>query len=87
MTSKISITAGASTIRSLFHTYRAKLVFRDDATGNIAYVDYSSGMASAREIKDDRRLPSGDPPNGKLVAFCTKPEGISGSLCRFMSVI
>ncbi|MFA6623078.1 MAG: TIGR02171 family protein [Fibrobacteraceae bacterium] len=80
MTSKISITAGASTIRTLFHTYRAKLAFRNDATGNIAYVDYSSGMASAREIKDtiDAYHPEIS-PNGKLVAFCTRPEGISGN--------
>src|SRR5574344_2067648 len=79
-TSKIAVTAGMSALRSLLGTYRAKLAFRDDATGNIAYVDWASGSAAAREIADT--LDSYHPdisPDGRRVAFCTRPEGVSGA--------
>src|SRR5574344_962182 len=79
-TSKISVTAGVSALRSLLGTYRAKLAFRDDATGNIAYVDWASGSAAAREIADTLDCYHPDiSPDGSRVAFCTKPEGVSGT--------
>src|SRR5574344_1574789 len=79
-TSKIAVTAGMSALRSLLGTYRAKLAFRDDATGNIAYVDWASGSAAAREIADTLDCYHPDiSPDGSRVAFCTKPEGVSGT--------
>jgi uncharacterized protein (TIGR02171 family) len=79
-TSKTSVTAGASALRSLLGTYRAKLAFRDDATGNIGYVDWASGAASAREIADTLDCYHPDiSPDGRRVAFCTRPEGVSGT--------
>ena len=78
--SKTSVTAGASALRSLLGTYRAKLAFRDDATGNIGYVDWASGAASAREIADTLDCYHPDiSPDGRRVAFCTRPEGVSGT--------
>src|SRR5574344_32678 len=79
-TSKIAVTAGMSALRSLLGTYRAKLAFRDDATGNIAYVDWASGSASARETADTLDCYHPDiSPDGSRVAFCTRPEGVSGT--------
>ena len=79
-TSKTSVTAGASALRSLLGTYRAKLAFRDDATGNIGYVDWASGVAAAREIADTLDCYHPDiSPDGRRVAFCTRPEGVSGT--------
>ena len=80
VTSKISVIAGISTLRSLLGTYRAKLAFRDDATGNIAYIDYSSGTLAAKEISDTIDAYHPDiSPDGSRVAFCTRPEGVSGT--------
>lgn len=77
--SRVISLAGASTIRSLTGTYRAKLVFRNDITGNLAFVDFSGGTNSVVEIEDS--LEAYHPeisPNGKKVAFCTKFEGVAG---------
>jgi uncharacterized protein (TIGR02171 family) len=56
-----------------------KLVFRNDASGNIAFIDYSGGSPSVVEIEDT--LDAYHPvisPDGKKVAFCTRFEGVSG---------
>ncbi len=76
--SRIMALASASTIRTYTKTYRTKLAFRNNVTGNIAYIDYSNGNASVKEIQDT--LEAYHPeisPDGKWVAFCTVPEGIS----------
>lgn len=66
-------------LRRKLGTYQAKLAFRDDATGNIGFVNFMASTPRAVEIPDtlDAYHPSIS-PDGKLVAFCTKPEGISG---------
>ena len=71
--------ANSHTLHWLMGTYQVKLAFRNDETGNIAYIDYSNANLSAVEIVDT--IDSYHPeisPDGKRVAFCTKPEGISG---------
>lgn len=71
--------ASSATVRKLSGAYRAKLVFRDDSRGNLAYVDYSNAFLSVVEIKDS--IDSYHPeisPDGKWVAFCTGLEGVSG---------
>ena len=74
--SRVLPLAGSETIRSLFGTYKVKLAFRNDETGNIAYIDYSSGILSVVEISDtiDAYHPEIS-PDGKRVAFCTGLEG------------
>jgi len=71
--------ASSHTMHWLMGTYQVKLAFRNDETGNIAYIDYSNANLSVVEIVDT--IDSYHPeisPDGKCVAFCTKPEGISG---------
>jgi len=71
--------ANSSTIHDLTGTYRAKLAFRNDLSGNLAYVDYSSGILSVTEIVDTMEVYHPEiSPDGNRVAFCTGLEGVSG---------
>lgn len=77
--SVISVLASAGEMRSYTGSFHTKLAFRNDETGNLVYIDYSNAILSAIEIADT--IDSFHPdisPDGKRVAFCTKPEGISG---------
>src|SRR5574344_767993 len=68
--SRISILASSSQVKSITGTYQT----------NLAYIDYSNSTLTVTEIVDT--LPAFHPeisPDGKRVAFCTKPEGVSGS--------
>ena len=78
--SRVIPIADLSMIHSLVGTYKAKIAFRNDLSGNIAYVDYSSGVVSVIEIKDtiDGYHPEIS-PDGKRIAFCTGLEGVSGN--------
>ena len=70
--------ASSATMRSLFQTYKAKLAFRDENSGNLAYIDYSSGNLSVHEIEDSLDVHHPEiSPDGKYVAFCTGLEGVS----------
>nr|AIF26712.1 hypothetical protein [uncultured bacterium fosmid pJB84D8] len=72
---KISVRA----IRSLVGTIRSKLVFRNELTRNLAFVDYSYAPQMAIEIKDTLNCFHPDiSPDGSLVAFSTGSEGIDG---------
>ena len=78
-TSAITLLAGSETIKSSVGTYNVKLAFRDDVTGNIAYVDYLNGSLSVNEIESDVSAYHPEiSPDGNYVAFCTGQEGISG---------
>ncbi len=77
--SRVIPLASSSTIKSLFDTYRVKLVFRNDLSGNLSFVDYSNGALSVVEIEDTLNAYHPDiSPDGKMVAFSTKLEGVSG---------
>ena len=79
VSSRISPLANSSSIYPYSKTYQAKLVFRNDVTGNLAFIDYSSGSLSVVEIVDTIQAYHPDiSPDGSRVAFCTKYEGISG---------
>ena len=69
----------STAIKSLTGTNKSKLVFRNDISGNLVYVDYSLGNILFKEIQDS--IDCYHPvisPDGSKIAFCTKPEGISG---------
>ncbi len=71
--------ANSSTIRKLMGSYQTKLVFRNDVTGNLAFIDYTNVPASVTEIEDSLDVYHPDiSPNGDWVAFCTGLEGVSG---------
>ena len=77
--SRVVALANASTIRSLAGTYKTKLAFRNDVSGNLAFVDYSGGMPAVVEIADTLDVFHPEiSPDGKKVAFCTGLEGTSG---------
>lgn len=70
--------ATANDISRITGTKKVKLVFRNDITGNLAFVYYRDGEEVV-EIADT--IDSYHPdisPDGKYVTFSTKAEGISG---------
>ena len=76
--SRVVPLASSAAMRSLFQTYKAKLAFRDENSGNLAYIDYSSGNLSVHEIEDSLDVHHPEiSPDGKYVAFCTGLEGVS----------
>ena len=78
-TSLIVPLANSAKLRSLTGTYRVKLAFRNDESGNLAYIDYSSGILSVTEIADSIEVYHPEiSPDGKRVAFCTRLEGVAG---------
>ena len=79
-TSRIIPLANSAKIRSKTGTYKAKLAFRNGVTGNLAYIDYASGILSVTEIADSLEVYHPEiSPDGKHVAFCTRIEGVSGA--------
>lgn len=65
-------------IYSYTKSYNIKLAFRNDITGNLAFIDYTSGIQSVMEIEDTMDVYHPEiSPNGEYVAFCTAIEGIS----------
>ena len=79
VTSRIVQLASSTDLRSLTGTYKVKLAFRNDLSGNLAFIDYSNGVPSVIEIMDSIDVYHPEiSPDGKKVAFCTMYEGISG---------
>lgn len=79
-TSTVSALANATTLKKLTGTYNVILAFRNDISGNLAFIDYNDGNLSVTEISDTIEVYHPDiSPDGKRVAFCTKPEGSSGT--------
>ena len=78
-TNRIVPLASFASLYSRTGSYKVKLAFRNDATGNLAYVNYSSGIASVVEIADTLEVYHPEiSPDGERVAFCTRIEGVSG---------
>ena len=78
-TSRVSPVANLSNLLAYTSTKNIKLAFRNDLSGNLAYIDYLGGGLSVIEIEDslDVYHPEISPDGGK-VAFCTGLEGVSG---------
>ncbi len=84
-TSRIVPLANSSTIHSLVGTYKAKIAFRNDLSGNLAYIDYSRGVMSVVEIADTIDVYHPEISlDGKRVAFCTGLEGVSGESALYV---
>lgn len=67
-----------NSLKNIFGTMRAKLVFTNGMTNNLVYIDYNDGNFSFIEINDT--IPAYHPdisPNETWVAFCTGIEGAS----------
>ena len=78
-TSRVVPVATAMNVRTKTGTFHSKLVFRNENSGNIAFIDYMNGSLSVLEIADtiDSYHPDVS-PDGSKVAFCTKAEGVPG---------
>ena len=75
--SRFVVVSNSAKLRGKTGSYNVKLAFRNDLTGNLAYIDYSSGVPRVEEIVDTFDVYHPDiSPNGKLVAFCTGIEGV-----------
>lgn len=72
------VLANSSTLHEKTGSYKTKLVFRNDVSRNLAYIDFSSSALSVVEIVDTLNAYHPDiSPDGKRVAFCTGLEGNS----------
>ncbi len=77
--SNVSVVEKTKNVLSILQKNRSKLAFRNDVTGNLAFVDFGPLTPNVVEIKDTLQVYHPDiSPNGKLVAFCTGQEGVSG---------
>ena len=75
--SRYLVTATSAKVRGKTNSYNVKLAFRNDLTGNLAYIDYASGIPNVEEIDDTLEVYHPDiSPDGKRVAFCTGLEGV-----------
>jgi len=91
-TTKVNIVASLETVQGALNAKRVKtkLVFRNDATGNLAFIDYNRNASVAIEVEQDVDAFHPDvSPDGNYVAFSTQIEGISGKskvyVCRLDS--
>ena len=91
-TVKINIVATIESILATLNTRRAKakLVFRNDVSGKLSFIDYTRNASRAIEIETDASAFHPDvSPNGNYVAFSTQIEGLSGKtkvyVCRLDS--
>lgn len=77
--SVLSVIMNSTNIHWFTETYNSKLAFRNDVSGNLAFVDYSTGGTSIVEIMDSLNVYHPDiSPDGERVAFCTGMEGVDG---------
>lgn len=76
----IKMKAFSSDVREKVGTYHAKLAFRNDRTGNLAYIDFSGSSPGVVEISDTIQVFHPEiSPDGSKVAFCTGMEGVDGT--------
>lgn len=79
-TSIVTSLVSPETIKRVIGSYNVKLAFRNDVKGNIAYLDYSNGTLSVKEItKGINAYHPEISPDGNWIAFCTGYEGINGT--------
>lgn len=76
--SLLNVVSSIKTLKSIVGSYNVKLAFRNDETGNLAFVDYADG-GDVVEVEDTLDVYHPEiSPNGSHVAFCTLFEGVDG---------
>ena len=83
--SPVRLLAGSETVRSLYDSPRAKLVFRNEVSGKLSYVEYSLLAPVVADLPgtSDAFHPELS-PNGRLLAYSTGMEGVSGKSSLFV---
>ncbi len=77
--------ATSAQVKSMTGSFHTKLAFRNDLTGNLAFIDYASGLPSVVEVADTMEVYHPEiSPDGNRVAFCTKLEGVSGKSALYV---
>ena len=77
VSSNLSLLSSSKKVAAFAGTSRSKLVFRNDNSGNLVYVDYKRISPLIVEIKDTIDVYHPDiSPDGKRVAFSTVIEGL-----------
>lgn len=75
----VYIESSVDRIKETMGTFRAKVAFRNDPTGNLAFLDYSQNIPQVIELIDTIQVYHPDiSPDGSKVAFCTGLEGVGG---------
>lgn len=77
--SNVFAIASPASVKEMTGSFYTKLAFRNDVTGNLMFLDYSTGSRALTEIVDT--IPVYHPdisPDGRWVAFSTVSEGIVG---------
>lgn len=83
--SRITPLANSSSVYAHTNTYKTKLAFRNDVSGNLAFIDYSNGTLSVVEIVDSIDVYHPDiSPDGSHVAFSTMYEGLDGKSALYV---
>ena len=76
--SPITIMAKPADLWDFSKTMEMKVAFRNDVTGNLTYIDYTTDEGTAVEIKDTIAVYHPEiSPDGNKVAFCTGFEGLT----------
>lgn len=77
--SRYVVQVSSADIRRKLGTSRIKLAFRNDVSGNLAYLDNFDGSMSVVEIQDSLEVYHPEiSPDGNRVAFSTRYEGVGG---------
>ena len=75
----VLLRADSKALKSLTGSSRTILVFRNEESGNLAYVDYMSPLLSEKELASTEGAYHPDiSPDGKWVAYSTALEGVKG---------
>lgn len=76
--SNIRVTVDSRTLRDKLSTMSVKLVFRNDVSGNLVYVNFISGSPIVHEIVGEMEVYHPEiSPDGKWAVFSTVMEGVS----------
>ena len=77
--SSVELIATYKRLQELLGSSRAILAFRDDETRNIAFVNFYASQPQVVELTESDGYHPAISPDGKRVAYCTRPEGVSGN--------
>ena len=73
-----TLLANSKTVNDFVGAKRSKLIFRDDATEHLVYVNFDGAVRFVDEVHAEGGYHPDISPDGRFVAFSTGQEGISG---------